>query len=121
MNRIVHFEIGAGDIEKSKKFYEDVFGWQFNSWQSPEPYYLITTGDTTTPGINGGMFKSKGAPLTVNTISVDDIDAMIAKVESHGGKLAVPKMPIPGVGWVCYCNDFEGNLFGLYKDDKSAG
>lgn len=120
MNRIIHFEIGAGNLEKSKKFYEDIFGWDFQAWQGPEIYYLITTGDNSTPGINGGMFKSKGEPVTVNTIAVNNLNEMIAKVEANGGTIAVPKMPIPGIGWLCYFKDFEGNLFGMMQDDKNA-
>ena len=27
VNRVVHFEIHADDIERAKKFYGDVFGW----------------------------------------------------------------------------------------------
>ncbi|HJY63740.1 MAG TPA: VOC family protein [Ignavibacteria bacterium] len=120
MNRIVHFEIGAGDFEKSKKFYEDIFGWKYELYEGKEPYYLIKTGDKSTPGINGGMFKSKGEPLSVNTIEVNNIDEMMAKVESNGGTIAVRKMPIPGLGWLCYCKDSESILFGLYQDDKNA-
>jgi len=57
------------------------------------------------------MFKSKGEPLTVNTIAVNSIDEMITRVESHGATIAVHKMPIPGVCWLCYFKDFEGNMF----------
>ncbi len=120
MNRIIHFEIGAGDFEKSKKFYEDIFGWKYEFWEGEEPYYFIRTGDKSTPGINGGMFKSEGEPLSLNTIEVNNMDEIIAKIESNGGAITVPKMPLTGVGWLCYFKDSEGILFGLYQVDKNA-
>jgi predicted enzyme related to lactoylglutathione lyase len=30
-------------------------------------------------------------------------------------------MPIPGVGWLAYCKDTEGNIFGLMQADPKAG
>jgi uncharacterized protein len=32
----------------------------------------------------------------------------------------VPKMPIPGVGWLAYIKDTEGNILGMMQPDPSA-
>ena len=37
-----------------------------------------------------------------------------------GGQIVVPKMAIPGVGWVAYGMDPHGVLFGIYRQDESA-
>jgi predicted enzyme related to lactoylglutathione lyase len=29
-------------------------------------------------------------------------------------------MPVKGVGWLAYCKDTEGSIFGLLQDDKNA-
>jgi hypothetical protein len=29
-------------------------------------------------------------------------------------------MAIPGVGWLCYYKDTEGNIFGMMQSDPSA-
>ncbi len=44
MSRVVHFEIHAEDLARARPFYETVFGWQFQQWEGPAEYYLITTG-----------------------------------------------------------------------------
>ena len=36
------------------------------------------------------------------------------------GKNVVPKMAIPGVGWLAYCTDPGGNIYGMMHDDKNA-
>jgi len=37
-----------------------------------------------------------------------DLDAMLQSVESAGGKVVVPTMPIAGVGWLAFCTDRAG-------------
>jgi predicted enzyme related to lactoylglutathione lyase len=42
----VHFEIGAKNPEKLSKFYEEIFGWKIDKWDSPDmDYWLIMTSD----------------------------------------------------------------------------
>jgi hypothetical protein len=45
---------------------------------------------------------------------------MLAKLASAGGAVALPKMPVPMVGWLAYGKDTEGNLFGMMQMDASA-
>ena len=106
MPRPIHFEIPADNPERAIKFYETAFGWTFQKWAGPMDYWLIKTGDASEPGINGGMIRRIGAtPVDgqavnayVCTVSVSAIDETIAKVVPAGGVIAVPKMPIPGIG-----------------------
>jgi len=119
MPKVVHFELVSNDLTGVKKFYEDVFGWKFNQWGNEE-YWLISTGSADSKGIDGGMVKSKGEAVIVNTIDVPDLDEFIKKVEYAGGNIVVPKQAIPGVGWLCYFKDTEGNLFGMMQADANA-
>ncbi len=121
MHRVIHFEIGAVDTEKILKFYTDVFGWKTEKWDGgDETYWLVSTGDPSKPGINGGIFKSKGEPVVTNVINVDNIDEMTKKVQSAGGTIVVPKMAVQGIGWAVYFKDVEGNLFGMMQADSEA-
>ena len=126
MPRVVHFEIHAADPERGVKFYEKVFGWKFQKWEGPMDYWLITTGPDSEPGINGGLLPRRGeidgqaVIAYVCTIGVDDLDATAATVEANGGTVAVPKMPIPGMGWLAYYKDTEGNIFGMMQPDEGA-
>jgi predicted enzyme related to lactoylglutathione lyase len=56
----------------------------------------------------------------VNTVDVPSCDEAVGRVEGAGGKVAVPKMAIPGVGWLAYCTDTEGNTFGVMQADEKA-
>lgn len=135
MNRIVHFEIQAGDPERSVKFYRDVFGWEINEWVIPgveikdeNRYWLVTTGPETEPGINGGLlFRRGAAPIEgqpvnayVCTICVANLDEYVDKALKAGGRIALPKMAVKGVGWLAYCKDTENNIFGMMQADKNV-
>ena len=120
MNRPVHFEIPAENPERAIKFYETLFGWKFQKWDGPMPYWIINTGGEGV-GINGGLMpRHHPEQPCVNTMDVADIDAAVALAESSGGKCVVPKMPVPGVGWLAYCKDTEGHIFGMMQNDPSA-
>ena len=121
MTRVVHFEVMAEDPARAIKFYKNVFGWEIVKWaEGAQDYWLVTTGSNEEPGINGGIAKSQGQPMTVNTIDVPSVDDFSAKVVQNEGKIVVPKMAIPGVGYLVYCQDTEGVMFGLMQADSSA-
>ena len=123
MSRVVHFELGVDQPERASKFYSDVFGWNINKWDGPDEYWLISTGDKGQPGIDGGLMKrEKGfeSAATINTVDVSSVDEFSEKVTKSGGKIIVPKMPVPGQGYLAYCQDTEGNTFGIMQMDESA-
>lgn len=121
MPRVVHFEIDAEEPERAIKFYGKVFGWKVEKWKGPIEYWLITTGKEDEPGIDGGLSRrTEAEPSIVNTIDVSSVDEYVKKVESNGGVIVRPKMAVPGVGWMAYFKDPEGNLFGMMEEDPSA-
>lgn len=121
MPRPIHFEISADDPERVLSFYNQVFGWTASKWDGPIEYWLIKTGDDITPGINGGLMRRLDpSDSTVNTISVPSVDDYLAKVTSAGGGVEMPKMAIPGIGYIAYCKDCEGNVFGIMQADPEA-
>ncbi|MGJ5817110.1 VOC family protein [Paludibaculum fermentans] len=121
MARPVHFEIPADNTERAIAFYETLFGWKFSLWPGPMPYWLITTGPAEERGIDGGMIqRAHPGQGVVNTVDVKDIDASVATALANGAEMAVPKMAIPGVGWLVYCKDPEGNMFGMMQADQAA-
>ncbi len=129
MPRPIHFEIQVDDPERAIKFYSTAFGWTFSKWEGgPMPYWLVTTGPDGTPGINGGMHPRIGPKAVegqavigfVCTIDVPHLDDHTARVTAAGATICVPKMPIPGVGWLAYGVDPEGNIFGMMQMDPAA-
>ena len=127
MARPVHFEIHAGDPERAAGFYRDVLGWQVDRWDDQD-YWVIVTGPEDEPGINGGLLPRRGpAPepgqaVTGNVVTtqVEDLDATMEKAHARGATTAVGKELMPGIGWLAYVHDPEGNLLGLLQPEPPA-
>lgn len=122
MARVVHFELPMDNAERATKFYSDVFGWQFQKWDGPQPYWMVKTGDGA--GIDGGMMMRppSGAPgaTTVNTIDVPSVDEYSKKVVDAGGTVLMPKMPVGEMGFIAYCADTEGTPIGIWETAPKA-
>ena len=61
MPTIVHFEIPSDDIERSKKFYDELFGWNIEKWaglsEGMEYWLISTVDDKGNKAVGGGMMK----------------------------------------------------------------
>src|SRR5713226_8820144 len=99
MSRVIHFEIPARDPERAATFYRKTFGWKIEKWPGPMEYWMVTTGAEGTRGINGGLMRNTSVKTTTNTIGVESVDDAVAAVTKAGGKLIMPKTPIPTVGY----------------------
>ena len=135
MNRVVHFEVHAKDMDAMQKFYQELFGWDFKSYgEEYGGYRVIMTGPGPDEiagkmikmeeiGINGGMTKRQGEPAAsgapvnafVCIIGVDDVDAVMKKGVELGGTVALAASDVPGVGRLGYLKDPEQNIFGVIK------
>lgn len=128
MSRVIHFEIQAEQPERAIQFYSTLFDWKFQQYSGGMPYWLISTGPKDEPGIDGGLLPRRGGKpvdgASVNcyvcTVDVASVDAAIKNAVDAGGVNVVPKMPVPGVGWLAYCKDTEGNIFGVMQNDPAA-
>jgi predicted enzyme related to lactoylglutathione lyase len=129
MPTIVHFEIPSDDIERSKKFYNELFGWNIEKWSGEEnmpegvEYNTITTiDDKGNKAIGGGMMKRQNPQQQgiTNYIDVKSVAEYSAKIESLGGKIVMPKTPVRGMGYFAVCLDTENNTFGIWETDSNA-
>ena len=121
MGRVVHFEIVADDAERISKFYETVFSWKVQKWDGPIDYWFLMTGDEKEPGIDGAFgMRQNGDDAVVNTIDVSSVDETVKLIEANGGEIVRSKQVVPGVGYLAYFKDTEGNLWGIMQSDTNA-
>ncbi len=124
-NRVVHFDVYADDVERAIAFYQNVFGWSIEkvAWMD---YWLIKTGEGE-PGIDGGLSKRESPTQgTVPqfgftcTVNVEDVHAAFAAAVAAGASEVHKPGPVPGVGYLAYVRDTEGNHLGLMQRDPDA-
>jgi predicted enzyme related to lactoylglutathione lyase len=115
--RVAHIAINADDDGATQVFYQSLFDWQF------EPYY---PGFVRTPVPVSDEFvaavqqrreivegvRTKGPEVTVE---VDDLDAVLARVDGLGGRVVMDRSTIPGVGVLAFLLDPSGNYLGVIE------
>ena len=128
MPTIVHFEIPSDNLERTKKFYSELFGWKIEKMPgtTQREYWTFSTTnnhkDGTSGGggeqrtIRGGMMERQmpQEPIMIY-IGVDSVTEYSNKVERLGGKVIKQKTEVPGYGWFTICTDTENNGFALWE------
>ena len=115
---VSYLELNSPDLDTSTQFFGDVFGWQVQPFAAPD-YLVAPHGDQA--GIDTALMPSRdGQPRAVPVIRVADLDAAMARVTDHNGKVVVEPFTIEGVGRGCYVIDPTGLLIGLHAYDTAA-
>lgn len=112
-NKINYIEIPAKNIEATKAFFSEVFGWSFVDYG---PDYCSFSAQ----GIDGGFFTSdlvvstkSGSPLIVLYNSL--LEATQDRIEKAGGKIVKPIFSFPG-GRRFHFSDPNGNEFAVWSE-----
>ena len=109
MARLDYLELPTTDLAAARGFYEQAFGWTMT--QFAPTYAATTTGDTDV-GLQADASEAPQAPLPV--IQVDDLEAVLASVESAGGTVLKPIYAFPG-GRRFHFADPSGNELAVWQ------
>ena len=117
---IVWFEIPAGNPERVKAFYSNLFGWKINPFPGSDDYWHIDTGGADDSPDGALKRRKQSQEPVVNYISVDSVDKFADKIAKLGGKVCMAKTAVPQMGYFAVCQDTEGNPFGIWESDLNA-
>lgn len=109
---IAHIEIPSTDLDKSKEFYKNLFGWEFKPFGTG--YYLFNNYKGIMVGLRQAE-KIMTGDATRFHVLVEDIDAVLKKAGELGGKTERAKTVIPAMGYYALLSDDIGNVIGLYQ------
>ena len=118
-NALNWFEIPVKDFERAKKFYETLYHAEITEMPFPGGRYGMLPSDMQN-GVGGGIVQGEGfEPSDKGTIVYlnggDDLSTPLAKVESAGGKILMPKTSIGENGFMAHFMDTEGNHVALHS------
>ena len=118
-NVSVWFEIPARDLARAKRFYDSVFAVSLKLEDFGPHQLAVFPGQ---PGQNGGClihgegYEASGRATTIYLVAGDDLAAPLARVAKAGGKVVLPKTPLPdGMGHFAQFLDCEGNRVGMFS------
>jgi len=116
-HKLCHFEIPAEDPEKVADFYKKIFNWKIEKSPGMESDYWFVEAE----GVGGGIFKkTREEMVPINYVDVECIEEHSKTIEEAGGKIVMPKTPVPGMGWFTVALDPENNPFGIWEKDEEA-
>ena len=118
-NPVVWFEIYVEDMERAKKFYENVFQVRLEKLNSPAlelwAFPMVKDG----VGCSGALVKmpgfSSGGNSTLVYFNSADCAVEAARVVKAGGRIEREKFSIGEYGFIALAIDTEGNMFGLHS------
>ena len=104
-------ELMTTDVDAAKVFYGGVFGWQFDDESvTDHPYTVLKAGESGVGGMMGMPPAAPGEmpPNWLCYVTVDDIDAVVARVGELGGEVCHGPMDVPGIGRFAVIQDPQG-------------
>jgi predicted enzyme related to lactoylglutathione lyase len=111
---LAFFELGVGDAERGRAFYEALFGWEFETGPSGGGFVIGT------PNVRGGMHAGDPGAAPLLFFEVDDMEAALRQVNELGG--SVEEIDVEGdessiarFGRFKMCRDDQGSPFGLHE------
>jgi predicted enzyme related to lactoylglutathione lyase len=113
---IVFFEIATTDLEKSKSFYQELFGWKFQDLGLPDARLIQA------PNLEGLLEKvpgHAGGQSVVVYMQVDHIKESFARAIALGGKEIIAPKPAPGRGSIAVLRDLDGNRIGIFSSEPA--
>lgn len=114
--RWVWAELMADNVEIEKRFYREVFGWQYETFGTgKDAYTLIRVDGRPIAGIVP-FEKPADADRSARWLafmSVPDPDRAADQATASGGRVLVPPKNLEGRGAVAVLQDREGAIFGV--------
>jgi predicted enzyme related to lactoylglutathione lyase len=111
---ITHIEFPADDVERAKRFYTAVAGWEFGEMEGFPNYFLFSTEEGHGGGL-GVRGESVGRQIRLY-ITVDSLEQACAAAEASGGRVVEQPTDIgQGMGRLAVVRDTEGSEVGLWQ------
>jgi predicted enzyme related to lactoylglutathione lyase len=116
----VWHEVYGADAQTSIDFYTKAldFGSEAMDMGEMGKYHMLTRNGIPVCGVHGTVGNPQMAdvpPHWSTYLSVDDVDARVAKCQELGATLVVPAMDIPTIGRMALISDPQGAHVWLFK------
>jgi predicted enzyme related to lactoylglutathione lyase len=108
--RVDYIEFTATDIERTKQFYSEVFGWEFTDYG---PDYSSFSDGRLAGGFTVAAEVSAGGPLVV--LYSTNLEEIATRIRDNGGQIVREIFEFPG-GRRFHFTDPSGNELAVWSD-----
>lgn len=117
-------DLATTDVGGAKAFYNQVFGWSYESIPGGGGYEIATLGQGPLAGVMAqpDHMKQMGAPPAWTTyVTVSDVDAATAGAKGAGGNVFVEPLDVMNAGRMAMIQDPTGGIIGLWQGKEAGG
>lgn len=119
-------DMSSRDIDAAKAFYGAVFGWEMHTAPEPEAggYTMALLKGKAAAAITPQQQEQVDMgipPHWTMYFTVDDVDAMAAKVEAAGGSVMAPPFDVMTAGRMTVAVDKAGAVFCMWQAGDNIG
>ncbi|WP_224361562.1 VOC family protein [Hyalangium versicolor] len=112
-------ELYTTDYKAAWKFYSELFGWKntrsMDMGEDMGEYWMYGLDSQNSMGGMSNVAKQQNTPpYWLYYVTVDDIDATVARIQKRGGKLLNGPMEVPGGDRIAQCMDPQGAMFAVH-------
>jgi uncharacterized protein len=115
-------DLWTSDVEGSRKFYGELFGWEA---QEPNPefggYFMFTRDGAPVAGGMGDMPDMPAQDLWTIYLATDDIGKTVGAAEAHGAQVVSPPMAVADLGSQAVLIDPTGAQLGAWQPGTFPG
>jgi predicted enzyme related to lactoylglutathione lyase len=115
-------DLWTSDVEGSRTFYSDLFGWEA---QEPSPefggYFMFTRNGVPTAGAMGDMGDMRANNTWKIYLATDDIVKTVQAAEAEGAQVIAPAMPVADLGAQAVLIDPTGAHLGAWQPGTFPG
>ncbi len=122
VNEPTWMDLGTRNVEASKRFYSDLFGW--STFQDPDPDlggYAVYQLDGKAVGGVMDLGDNPAPNSWLPYIGVADVRATVAAVKAAGGDVLVEPMDVKTYGSMAVVKDSAGAVIGLWQAGDNPG
>ncbi|MBB5869988.1 putative enzyme related to lactoylglutathione lyase [Allocatelliglobosispora scoriae] len=114
-------DLGTTDVDGARDFYGEIFGWTLVDL-GPEAggYGFFLKDGKQVAGIGPATDADRGTSWSTY-FATDDVDAVAARVETHGGKVIVPPEDVMDQGRMAVFTDPAGAFFSSWQPAAHHG
>ena len=122
LGKFVWHDLMTTDVEKALAYYADLLGWTYREVQMGEWTYRMIQVAGEDQGGFAPLDPADGHPSHwISYVTVEDVDAAVARAIELGGQAPVPGTDIPGVGRFAVIVDPKGAAISPYHPLTPAG
>lgn len=108
-------ELATSDSPASKEFYTKLFGWEIQAVPGMDGYEMIMEGEKMVAGFVDKSEHCDGPALWFSYVTVEDVNASLAKAVELGAEEIKGATEIPGKGSFAIIKDPQGAVVGLWE------